>query len=122
MEIEYWESCWTGLLWEYVRDSFSPSSPKLTRISSLQSSLGKYYKLKDFPEGYALVELDRSVEPARGDKYLVGFDHHRYRSPEEFFPHAIWLMNGKVGSCNCKPGRKGTVVHYPNPEYVLKLT
>jgi len=75
----------------------------------------KYYKLSAFPEGYALVELDRVNQPGFTDKYLVGFDHHRYRSPEEFFPHAIWLMNGKVGACDCRPGRKTNIVHHPEP-------
>ena len=36
-------------------------------------------------------------------------DHHKFRSPAEFLPHAAWLIAGKTpGCCRCKycnPGR-----------------
>jgi len=36
-------------------------------------------------------------------------DHHKFRSPAEFLPHAAWLIAGRIpGCCRCKycnPGR-----------------
>ena len=41
----------------------------------------------------------------RTDPYLFGSHAHRFRSSNEFFPHAVWLLcdtSMKSGNCVCK--------------------
>jgi hypothetical protein len=62
----------------------------------------------------------------RTDAYLYGAPHlgpstaraqsnsTLFRSPMEFVPHAIWLMRGKTGQCECKyciPGQNQKVIN-----------
>jgi hypothetical protein len=71
-----------------------------------------------FPENYSLWIQKSGVESDRGnpriDAYLYGAPHlgpsssrtqsnsTTFRSPTEFVPHAIWLMRGQTGQCDCK--------------------
>lgn len=59
--------------------------------------------------GYALFQQKRQAEPGdtgredRRDAYLYGSTRvHRFRSPEEFQPHADWLLDGMRNVCRCK--------------------
>jgi hypothetical protein len=86
------------------------------------------YSLAEFPQSYKLYYhikgLNHEIE--RTDAYLFSMwiplqshmhcqlylhagDHHKFRSPAEFLPHAAWLIAGMPpGSCRCKycsPGR-----------------
>jgi hypothetical protein len=64
----------------------------------------------------------------RTDAYLYGAPHlgpstsraqsslglTLFRSPMEFVPHAIWLMRGSTGECDCKyclPGQNQRVIN-----------
>ncbi|QSZ34388.1 hypothetical protein DSL72_005980 [Monilinia vaccinii-corymbosi] len=84
------------------------------------------YILKELPEGYVLWEhvkynknkleaeqkKDKGKHAAgayeRQDTYLYGHPHgrkKRYRSPADFFPHALWLgtdQDGDPRNCSCK--------------------
>jgi hypothetical protein len=77
------------------------------------------WKLLKFPENYTLWIHKRGVitDPLnpRLDAYLYGAPHLGprtarsqtagatiFRSPMEFVPHAIWLMRGSTGQCDCK--------------------
>jgi hypothetical protein len=71
-----------------------------------------------FPENYTLWIHKSGVVTDRGnprhDAYLYGAPHLGrrtarsqtsatiFRSPMEFAPHAIWLMRGSTGQCDCK--------------------
>jgi len=87
---------------------------------------GPSYVLKSFPDGYRF--FDHHKGPAakpRQDVYLygalavlsyryllldyaAGYLDKRFRSKAEFIPHAIWLMNGMKGKCECKYCSKRT--------------
>jgi len=76
------------------------------------------WRLMKFPENYSLWIQKSGVESDRGnpriDAYLYGAPHlgpsssrtqsnsTTFRSPTEFVPHAIWLMKGQTGQCDCK--------------------
>lgn len=50
------------------------------------------YTLESFPAGYALFAQKRIKDPDREDYYLCGSTIGSvFRSPEEFFPHGVWL-------------------------------
>lgn len=72
-----------------------------------------------FPDNYTLYVHKKGIKTdqynARTDAYLFGAPHlgpHTarssqagptvFRSPTEFVPHAIWLMRGCTGQCDCK--------------------
>src|SRR6266567_8464000 len=76
------------------------------------------WKLMKFPKNYTLWVHKSGVVTDRGnprhDAYLYGAPHLGprtarsqttstiFRSPTEFVPHAIWLMKGSTGQCDCK--------------------
>ncbi|KAN0116009.1 hypothetical protein V8E52_006315 [Russula decolorans] len=76
------------------------------------------WKLMKFPEHYTLWIHESGVITDRGnprtDAYLYGAPplgprtsraqttSAIFRSPTEFVPHAIWLMRGSTGQCDCK--------------------
>jgi hypothetical protein len=79
------------------------------------------WKLMRFPDNYTLWKHKKGfdTDPAnpRMDPYLYGAPHlgprtartsHMqlaptiFRSPMEFVEHAIWLMRGSAGQCQCK--------------------
>lgn len=59
-----------------------------------------------FPEGYRLYALPRTYNDRVEDKMLFGHPgHHRFRSPNEFFPHFKYLIEkaqGGTEACPCK--------------------
>jgi hypothetical protein len=91
------------------------------RLSNDPTALTIPWRLIDFPKGYTLwVHLtgDRN-DPAnpRTDAYLYGSPHKIFRSPMEFFEHAIWLMKGGSEAetpCQCKycmPGQNQRAIN-----------
>lgn len=89
------------------------------------------WKLLKLPEGYTLWlhktgSINNPANP-RTDAYLHGAPHlgiitNRsqplsptvFRSPMEFVEHAIWLMRGRAGRCQCKycvPGQNQTEIN-----------
>ncbi|KAF8634585.1 hypothetical protein AX17_004174 [Amanita inopinata Kibby_2008] len=64
------------------------------------------YILKDWPEGYRMFDHAKGPEhDPRHDVYLFGSRRGRFRSINEFIPHAIWLMRDSSrenASCTCK--------------------
>ena len=99
--------------------------------------VGKHFVLKDLPDGYVLWEHSADPEDvtpdakksdqgvstgskkgrgdARTDTYLYGHPEgrtKRFRSPQDFLPHLLWLATDKDGdpnNCTCKlcsPGQK----------------
>jgi transcription-silencing protein Clr2 (cryptic loci regulator) len=80
------------------------------------------WRLLRLPENYTLWVHKKGSEadPAnpRIDAYLYGAPHlsprTRFRSPMEFVPHAIWLMRGSTGQCDCQycmPGQNQTDIN-----------
>ncbi|KAI0654041.1 hypothetical protein C8Q70DRAFT_1142512 [Cubamyces menziesii] len=68
---------------------------------------GPSYVLKSFPEGYQLYDHNKGpVKAPRHDPYLCGSIHvNRFRSTNEFIPHALWLMQDASmdrSNCACK--------------------
>ncbi|KAH9940842.1 uncharacterized protein BXZ73DRAFT_98674 [Epithele typhae] len=68
---------------------------------------GPKYVLKDFPHGYHMYDHNKGPEKApRHDPYLCGSTSvNRFRSTNEFIPHALWLMTDATmnrGNCKCK--------------------
>ncbi|RPD64199.1 hypothetical protein L226DRAFT_611784 [Lentinus tigrinus ALCF2SS1-7] len=68
---------------------------------------GPSYVLKDFPKGYQLYDHNKGPAKApRHDPYLYGSTNvNRFRSTNEFIPHAIWLMTDETlnrANCQCK--------------------
>ncbi|KAF8892256.1 hypothetical protein BD779DRAFT_1511858 [Infundibulicybe gibba] len=67
---------------------------------------GPDYVFRDWPQGYRMY--DHHKGPAanpRHDVYLFGSPRGRFRSINEFIPHAIWLMRDQTvnpGGCFCK--------------------
>lgn len=99
-------------VWQLLFASWNKTTNKIT---------DKNYILKEFPEGYTLWEHvkynknkladDKKKDKAgsssrhaagiyeRQDAYLYGCPQgrkKRYRSPADFFPHAIWLSCDEV--------------------------
>jgi len=67
------------------------------------------YVLSKFPRGYKLFYHEKGLnhDIDRTDAYLYS-DHHKFRSPAEFLPHAAWLIAGKPpGRCKCKYDNPG---------------
>ncbi|KAH8916579.1 hypothetical protein BT69DRAFT_761505 [Atractiella rhizophila] len=65
---------------------------------------GDFWVLSSLPTGYGLYLASRPDSSAkRNDTYLVGHPSgHKYRSPNEFAPHAIWLARGDQSvACGC---------------------
>ncbi|TFK39812.1 hypothetical protein BDQ12DRAFT_628755 [Crucibulum laeve] len=67
---------------------------------------GSNYILKDWPQGYRMYDhhKGREMDP-RHDIYLFGPKGFRFRSINEFIPHAIWLMRDHATDttpCRCK--------------------
>jgi len=79
------------------------------------------WRLLKFPDNYTLWVHKKGVKTdrynARIDVYLFGAPHlgpptarssqsqlspSIFRSPMEFVPHAIWLLKGRTGQCDCK--------------------
>jgi hypothetical protein len=67
------------------------------------------YLIHGFPGGYQLVRHVKHTarqtadDMPREDTYLLGrADGRKYRSTQEFIPHAKWLMKGMKGTCTCK--------------------
>ncbi|KAG8527569.1 uncharacterized protein KY384_007722 [Bacidia gigantensis] len=60
-----------------------------------------------FPENYRLYKHNKETRD-HTDAYLYGYPQgrkKRFRSAQEFFPHFLWLMEGKsedYGDCACK--------------------
>ncbi|KAF8074836.1 hypothetical protein FPV67DRAFT_1575013 [Lyophyllum atratum] len=68
---------------------------------------GPDYVLRSWPEGYAFFDHHKGVRNApRHDLYLFGGRNgRRYRSINEFIPHAIWLFTDETmdsANCPCK--------------------
>ncbi|KAL1944984.1 hypothetical protein VTO73DRAFT_2604 [Trametes versicolor] len=68
---------------------------------------GRKYVLKSFPDGYQLYDHNKGpVKAPRHDPYLCGSSHvNRFRSTNEFIPHALWLMQDPTlnrSNCSCK--------------------
>ncbi|CDO69634.1 hypothetical protein BN946_scf184851.g22 [Trametes cinnabarina] len=68
---------------------------------------GPKYVLKSFPEGYQLYDHNKGpVKAPRHDPYLCGsVNVNRFRSTNEFIPHALWLMQDPTldrANCSCK--------------------
>jgi len=65
------------------------------------------YSLSGFPQGYKLFSVERKTQGnglSRKDHYLYG-GKHKYRSPQEFYPHLHWLLNNARGvkePCKCQ--------------------
>ena len=64
-------------------------------------------ELVNFPDNY---ELFTSVRHGPGpkfeaiggvDRYLYGHPNGRFRSPKEFYPHLLSVMNGDIDICTC---------------------
>ncbi|KAH9479391.1 hypothetical protein JR316_0007981 [Psilocybe cubensis] len=69
----------------------------------LKLAEGPKYVLRDFPEGYRLFDHNKGPHKApRHDLYLFGPVKKRFRSVNEFIPHAIWLMGDGSDDCECK--------------------
>ena len=65
----------------------------------------RQYILRDFPAGYALFEQRRRKAGPSNDRdaYLYGSTIvNCFRSPEEFFEHAEWLITNMEGPCGCQ--------------------
>jgi len=71
--------------------------------NKLKQTNGYRYILRDFPEGYALFEQKRIANPDRRDPYLYGSSTVLcFRSPEEFYDHAEWLILMCPAPCVCQ--------------------
>jgi hypothetical protein len=72
---------------------------------------GSNWALKDFPTDYYMVEQRKGPRRTyRTDPYLYGSTAHRFRSTNEFLPHAIWLLcdpNLDTRNCLCIYCSKG---------------
>jgi len=95
---------WRQKLGEFLTDRFLLADSKLS--VHLQPMIGRRCFLNDFPPGYKLF---KHTKDGRIDNYLFGSKHvNVFRSPQEFFLHAWWLMAGadmnSDGSpvCMCK--------------------
>ncbi|GBE86409.1 predicted protein [Sparassis crispa] len=68
---------------------------------------GPTYILRKFPDGYHMYDHNKgSASNPRHDPYLVGSTNvNRFRSTNEFVPHALWLMRDETmnrANCECK--------------------
>ncbi|KAH9913925.1 uncharacterized protein B0H18DRAFT_1047122 [Fomitopsis serialis] len=68
---------------------------------------GPNYVLQNWPEGYQFYDHNKGpAKSPRHDPYLCGSTLvNRFRSTNEFIPHAVWLMSDETlnrGNCECK--------------------
>ncbi|KAF9477581.1 hypothetical protein BDN70DRAFT_880969 [Pholiota conissans] len=64
---------------------------------------GPNYVFRNFPDGYRLYDHHKGpADSPRHDLYLFGPQKKRFRSINEFIPHAIWLMGSPSEDCLCK--------------------
>ncbi|THV06886.1 hypothetical protein K435DRAFT_788993 [Dendrothele bispora CBS 962.96] len=86
---------WCTQISEALQKTFSTLSP----IKREQDNVPKY-NVKDLPEGYRLFRHMRGTEKKyRADNYLYGSKYCvKFRSRNEFVPHAIWLFNSRLSS------------------------
>ncbi|TCD71826.1 hypothetical protein EIP91_003169 [Steccherinum ochraceum] len=75
------------------------------------ANTGKQYVLKDWPAGYGMfIHLKGPEKRPRNDPYLYGSSSvNKFRSSNEFSPHAIWLFMDETlnhGNCQCKYSTK----------------
>ncbi|KAF9466099.1 hypothetical protein BDZ94DRAFT_1158717 [Collybia nuda] len=79
---------------------------------ALERPAGPNYVLKDWPEGYRLFDHHKGPEAnPRHDLYMFGSSNRRFRSINEFLPHAIWLLKDPTmnpSNCQCKYCSKKT--------------
>ncbi|PPQ91873.1 hypothetical protein CVT25_000748 [Psilocybe cyanescens] len=69
----------------------------------LNLPVGPKYVFRDFPDGYRLYDHNKGPQKApRHDLYLFGPIKKRFRSVNEFIPHAVWLMGNSSEDCECK--------------------
>lgn len=62
------------------------------------------YRISDFPRNYKLFSVGRGGKSSRKDHYLCGGEH-KFRSPQEFYPHLHWLLDNARGvkkPCLCQ--------------------
>ncbi|KAG6890321.1 hypothetical protein C0995_009528 [Termitomyces sp. Mi166 len=80
------------------------------------------YILRNWPTGYAFFDHHKGpADNPRHDLYLYGSVNRRYRSINEFIPHAIWLyqtLTTDTSKCLCKycqkmPQKEVTASHAP---------
>jgi len=95
---------WRQKLGELLRDKFLLVDPQLS--AHLQPMKGRRCFLTDFPPEY---QLFTQMKDGRTDHYLIGSKSvPAFRSPQEFFVHARWLMMGAemdpegYPDCKCK--------------------
>ncbi|PFH51781.1 hypothetical protein AMATHDRAFT_74675 [Amanita thiersii Skay4041] len=91
-------------------DAFTPMKWRLQVARAMALDLGmpenQEYLLRDWPSGYRM--FDHNKGPAhnpRHDVYLFGSPRARFRSINEFIPHAIWLKRDTTmnnANCACK--------------------
>lgn len=64
------------------------------------------YWMSGFPPGYALYCHHKTMPEGKQDRhdvYLYGSPEGKFRSPDEFLMHALWLMEGgSWNECKCK--------------------
>ncbi|RDB20827.1 hypothetical protein Hypma_012012 [Hypsizygus marmoreus] len=74
--------------------------------AALKLPEGPEYVLRDWPAGYAFFDHHKGISSApRHDVYLFGRAARRFRSINEFIPHAIWLKQDPTldtSNCACK--------------------
>ncbi|KAG9007468.1 hypothetical protein FRB93_007883 [Tulasnella sp. JGI-2019a] len=73
-----------------------------TLARDLNLDLTKEWYLAGWPQNYELfVHLKGPQYKPRHDLYLYG-GPSRFRSANEFYPHARWLLTNPEGKCDCK--------------------
>ncbi|KAL1970594.1 hypothetical protein VTN77DRAFT_4238 [Rasamsonia byssochlamydoides] len=82
-----------------------------------QLEKGKNYILDRLPDNYVLFDRPRYSNPTIRDKFLWGHPSGSYfNSPNQLFPHFLWLMNGGTGRCSCENCKKKTMVTQIRPK------
>ncbi|KAJ6584087.1 hypothetical protein DFH09DRAFT_1029000 [Mycena vulgaris] len=100
---------------------------------ALKLTSGQPHVFRDFPSGYRLFDHNNGkADNPRHDVYLFGpptLGKSRFRSVQEFIPHALWLMGDGSDQCKCKycsrikPHRKITssIGNPPSPSRPSRL-
>jgi len=95
---------WKQKVGELLKEGFLLRDHHLK--TTLEPMIGRRCFLVDFPQDYKLFT---QTKDGRMDHYLIGSETaSAFRSPQEFFLHALWLMKGaksrRGGSpdCECK--------------------
>ncbi|EFR04418.1 hypothetical protein MGYG_07425 [Nannizzia gypsea CBS 118893] len=82
------------------------------------------YILDQLPEGYVYFARPRQSRPELVDKFLWGHPSGKYYfSPNRFWPHFIYLMNGGSEPCECEhcgPVRKVAIPREPSKPMARK--